>query len=250
MDLGLQDSGPLVTTRFTGVTPGDQAAAETMIQIGGRVLGPQVAALRAQSTLVNAAVDKATLSNPAEAAKFQRGDIVLLTEAAKNDRVTVANVSGTTLTFETKLLNSYTGGTIRIDDLQIGQRTLRVTDTAHINQGTMIGISQAGTSEEAIVQEVDPSTSVVILSGGLNHLFTMKAADAPVNVTPGIADAVLDILDPATQTRTGSDGRYTFIRVPPGTHTIRTIAIGFQPKTQLLDVPSLPENYDINLVSL
>jgi hypothetical protein len=250
MDLGLADSGPLVTTRLTGVTPGDQATAETMIQIGGQVLGPPVAALRAQTNLVNAAIDKATLPNPAQAAQFKRGDIVLLTQAAKNDRASVANVTGATLTFETKLTNSYTGGNIRIDDLQIGQSTLRVTDTAHLNQGTTVSISQAGTSEEATVKEVDQTTNLVTLITGLNNLFTMKAPDAPVNLTPGIADAVVDILDPALRIRSGSDGRYTFIRVPAGTHTIRAVAIGFQPKTQPLVVPSLPENYDINLVSL
>jgi len=250
MDLGLQDGGPLVTTRLTGVAPGDQATAETMIQIGGQVRGPQVAALRAQSSLVNASIDKATLPNPAQAAKFKRGDIVLLTQATKNDRATVVNVTGATLTFEAKLTNAYTGGNVRIDDLQIGQRTLRITDTAHINQGTSVRISQAGTSEEATVQEVDQSTNLVTLTGGLNHAFTMDAADAPVNLTPGVADAVVDIIDPALRTRSGSDGRYTFIRVPGGTHTIRAVAIGFQPMTQSLVVPSLPENYDINLVSL
>src|ERR1044072_204694 len=250
MDLGMQDSGPLVTTRLTSVTPGDGAAAETIIQIGGKVLAPQVAALRAESTLVNASIDKATLPSAAQAAKFTRGDIVLLRQAAKNDRVTVANVTGATLTFETKLTNLYTGGSIRIDDLQIGQRTFRAADTAHITQGTTITISQAGAAEEATVQEVDQTTNLVTLTRGLNHLFTMNALDAAVNLAPGIADAVVDILDPGLRTRSGSDGRYTFIRVPVGTHNIRAVAIGFQPLTQSLVVPSLPENYDINLVSL
>src|ERR1044072_9385742 len=50
MDLGMQDTGPLVTTRLTSVTPGDGAAAETIIQIGGKVLAPQGAALRGAST--------------------------------------------------------------------------------------------------------------------------------------------------------------------------------------------------------
>src|SRR5262245_49403028 len=169
---------------------------------------------------------------------------------ANKERVTVINVTGDTLTFGTKLVKAYAGGNIRIDDLQIGQRTLRVTDTLHINRGTSVTIRQANISEEAVVQEVDQTQNLITLSVGLNNLFTMNIADAAVNLTPGVADAVVDILDPVLRTRSGSDGRYTFDRVPIGTRTIRAVAIGFQPKTQSLEVPSLPENYDINLVSL
>lgn len=250
MELGLADSGALVTTRFTDLTPAAPTAAETMVQIGGYVRGPQVAALRAQANLVNAANDKANLPNPVEAAKFRPGDIVLLTQMTNNDRVTVINVTGATLTFGTKLVNTYTGGNIRIDDLQTGQRTLRVADTVHINRGTSVTISQANTSEQAVVEEVDQTQNLITLSVGLNNLFTMNIADAVVNLAPGVADAVVDILDPVLRTRSGSDGRYTFDRVSTGTRMIRAIAIGFQPKTQSLEVPSLPENYDINLVSL
>ena len=42
MELGLQDSGALVTTRFTGFAPGRSIPFETLIQIAGRVLGPEV----------------------------------------------------------------------------------------------------------------------------------------------------------------------------------------------------------------
>src|SRR5690349_130142 len=110
MELRLADSGSLVTTRFTDPTPAAPTATDTIVQIGGHVRGPQVEGLRAQANLVNAANDKATLPNPVEAAKFKRGDIVLLTQMTNKDRVTVINVTGDTLTFGTKLINTYTGG--------------------------------------------------------------------------------------------------------------------------------------------
>lgn len=66
----------------------------------------------------------------------------------------------------------------------------------------------------------------------------------------GVADALVDILDAGLRTRSDSEGRYSFVRVPEGAHTIRVVATGFQPKTQPLDVPSLPAEYDVTLTPL
>ena len=52
MELGLQESGSLVTTHFTGFDPGNGTATETLVQIGGRVLGPEVVAVRAEASPV------------------------------------------------------------------------------------------------------------------------------------------------------------------------------------------------------
>ena len=63
-------------------------------------------------------------------------------------------------------------------------------------------------------------------------------------VAVGIADAIVDILDAGLRAKTDSEGRYSFLRVPPGTHTIRAIAVGFEPKTQPLVVPGRSEDYN------
>jgi len=65
-----------------------------------------------------------------------------------------------------------------------------------------------------------------------------------------IPDALVDILDAGLRTKSESDGRYSFPRVPVGTRTVRVVAVGFQPKTQPLVVPGLPEEYDVTLVAL
>jgi len=66
----------------------------------------------------------------------------------------------------------------------------------------------------------------------------------------GIADALVDMLDAGLRARSDADGRYSFVRVPSGTHSIRVVATGFQPKTQPLTVPGKPEDYDVTLTPL
>lgn len=69
-------------------------------------------------------------------------------------------------------------------------------------------------------------------------------------VAVGIADASVDILDAGLRVKTDSEGRYSFVRVPVGTHTIRAIAVGFEPKTQPLVVPGRSQDYEITLTPL
>ena len=66
----------------------------------------------------------------------------------------------------------------------------------------------------------------------------------------GVADAVVDIVDLGLRTRSGVEGRYTFTRVPPGAHTVRVVAGGFQVNTQPLVVPGRPEDYVVELTPI
>src|SRR5262245_11466297 len=66
----------------------------------------------------------------------------------------------------------------------------------------------------------------------------------------GVGDALVDILDVGLRTRSDSEGRYSFVRVPLGAHNIRVVATGFQPKRQRLTVPGKPEDYDVTLIPL
>ncbi len=250
LELSLEDTGPLVLTHFTDVTPGQGVAQETLAQIGGRVLGPQVTVARAQATLVNASANQATVTLAGDAANFRPGDIILLAQGTTRERATTVSISGATITFQTNLVNTFTGGTIRIADLSPGQRTLRVANSSGLQPGTSVYITQLPTVEEAIVQSVERATNSIILAQGLIGTFTMVATDAPVSLTAGIADALVEIVDAGLRTRSASDGRYSFPRVPVGTGTIRVVAVGFQPKTQSLLVPGLPESYEINMTPL
>jgi Pvc16 N-terminal domain/Carboxypeptidase regulatory-like domain len=66
----------------------------------------------------------------------------------------------------------------------------------------------------------------------------------------GIADAFVDVLDAGLRTRTDAEGRYSFVRIPSGAHTIRVVAVGFEPKTQSLVVPGQSEDYEVTLTPL
>jgi hypothetical protein len=66
----------------------------------------------------------------------------------------------------------------------------------------------------------------------------------------GIASVLVDIVDIGIRATTDTEGRYSFTRVPVGAHTIRAVAVGFQPKTQSLVVPGQPEDYEVVLTPL
>ncbi len=66
----------------------------------------------------------------------------------------------------------------------------------------------------------------------------------------GVAGALVDIVDAGFRESSDADGRFSFLRVPQGTHTLRAVASGFQPKTQSLVVPGRPEDYEITLAPL
>lgn len=71
------------------------------------------------------------------------------------------------------------------------------------------------------------------------------------NVKQPVAGALVDIVDVGLRTYTNAEGRYTFARVPSGTHTARVSATGFQLLAQPMEVPgTFPEDYDLVLTPL
>ena len=57
------------------------------------------------------------------------------------------------------------------------------------------------------------------------------------------------MLDAGLRAQTDTQGRYWFLRVPAGTHAIRAIAVGFEPKIQSLVVPGRSEDYEVTFIS-
>lgn len=66
----------------------------------------------------------------------------------------------------------------------------------------------------------------------------------------GVAGALVDVLDAGLRAQTDSDGRFTFVRIPAGSHGVRVVASGFQPQTLTLFLPGRPEDYQITLTPL
>jgi hypothetical protein len=65
-----------------------------------------------------------------------------------------------------------------------------------------------------------------------------------------IADALVDVVNAGLRTRTDADGRYRFDSIPTGPASVRVVAVGFQPKTQVVIVPARSEDYEITLTPL
>jgi hypothetical protein len=63
----------------------------------------------------------------------------------------------------------------------------------------------------------------------------------------GIANATVDVLDMGLRQVSDADGRFSFLQVPAGAHTLRAVASGYQLKTQPLVVPGRSEDYEITL---
>lgn len=147
-----------------------------------------VAAVRAQATLVAASNNEATVTVAAEAANFCPGDIVFLEQGATSERATIDSISSATITFRTNLTNSYTGGTIRIADLEVGQSKIRIASTDGIEPGSYITITQDipapgdDITESGVVQSVERTNHFITLTSGLQHVYTMGSGDGAVDL--------------------------------------------------------------------
>jgi hypothetical protein len=96
------------------------------------------------------------------------------------------------------------------------------------------------TTMSTSVESAGPFDEIAIAIGGR----VRKAAG------DGIAEALVDVTDAGLSAMTDAEGRFSFPRVPVGTRTIRVVAEGFVPKSQLVVVPGRPEDYEITLAPL
>src|SRR5262249_33596063 len=142
LELAVLEQGPLVTTHFTAIEPGEGPEGETLVHVGGRVLGPQLVVVSAAATLQSANANQATVTSAADAANFRAGDVVVLVQGATSELTTIANISGSTITFQTNLANTFSGGTVRIADLRPGQSTIRLASVTGLQPGAHIYLTQ------------------------------------------------------------------------------------------------------------
>jgi phage tail sheath protein FI len=185
-----------------------------------------VEAVKAEITLASASGTQAIAANTADAGKFLPGDIVLLSEGGNSDRVTVANVSGTTINLKESLTNSYTViGKLRIADLNPGQRRIRLNKLDALETGSSIKIDNGVKTDEQVVQSIQKigSGGVIVLARGLTNLFGMATADPAVKIssleftlilqTPGIETYPNLSMDPRHSRYFGNVVGSTFVDV-------------------------------------
>jgi hypothetical protein len=117
---------------------------------------------------------------------------------------------------------------------------LTVTIEMVLNESIASGALVTTRSTIAGPDGVPPTENWVQIGG------QVVAAASPA----GVAGAVVDLVDLGLRTTTGTDGRYTFLRVPLGTHSLRAVAVGFRPLVQPVNVPGNLNEYDLTLISL
>ncbi|MDZ7268446.1 MAG: phage tail sheath subtilisin-like domain-containing protein [candidate division KSB1 bacterium] len=167
----------VVTAKEEGVT-----GNAITVEVQDASIVATVAVVRAQATLSAASNNQATVTAAGDAANFRPGDTVFLEQGGTNERTTIASISGTTITFQANLSNTYSGGTIRIANLIPGQTQIRIGTTTGIEPGSYVSIAQGATTEARVVQSVERVNHFITLASGLTNTYTMASTDAAVNL--------------------------------------------------------------------
>lgn len=169
----------LVATARTEGKSGDNITVE--VQAASIVSG--VAVARKQAGLTQAANTTATLDNAADAADFRPLDEVLITDGTNTEQATIAAISGATVTLQGALANSYgANATMRVADLAVGQRRIRLEDPTGIERGSYVNIGDGTNDEDGVVESVEPASNAITLKQGLTQSFGMDAGDPAVNL--------------------------------------------------------------------
>jgi phage tail sheath protein FI len=127
-----------------------------------------------------------TVTAAADAAAFQQGNSVVITQGANTETATIAKIAGAVITFQSPLKNSYNGGSIAMPSskLTAGSLQLRVVSTAGLEAGTYITIDNTTSNEPAVIANVNPISNVVTLSAGLTNAYQMGAGAKVITLTP------------------------------------------------------------------
>jgi phage tail sheath protein FI len=128
---------------------------------------------------------KVTTAAAADAGKFNPGDVVWLLDnaKAKSERATISSISSdpriapgvSKFIFVSNLSNDYSGGSMRVANLIPGQTRVRVVNTAGIEPGSYVSITQNGVSENGVVRVVDQTNNYLTLTHGLTNTYPMDS---------------------------------------------------------------------------
>jgi Bacteriophage tail sheath protein len=184
--LNLVDSGtPAQNTLL--VTADQEGTAGNSITVKvDRVNGTTTTVSNPVATPQSTATDKKsiTVTAVADAAGFQPGNTVVITQGANTDTATIASIAGAVIAFQSALTNSYTGGSITLPSLSAGTTQFRVASTTGLETGTYIGISNTTSSENAVISNVNPISGVVTLAAGLTNAYPMGSGANAITLTP------------------------------------------------------------------
>jgi phage tail sheath protein FI len=180
LDSGTPAQNTLVVTAQAEGTAGNGTTAQV-----DRVDGPTTTVPNPTATPVSTAVDKMsiTVTNAADAANFQPGNTVLVTQGASTDNPTIVSIVGVVITFQSKLTNAYTGGSIALPNLTAGTLQFKVAATTGLQAGTSLLIDNTVVNESAVIANVNPISKMVTLSAGLKNTYALGAGANAITLT-------------------------------------------------------------------
>jgi len=183
--LKLADNGtPAQTTLLVTATKEGTGGNGTTVQVD-RVDGPATTVPNPTATAASTAADKLsiTVTAAADAANFAPGNVVVVTQGANTENATILSIAGAVITFQSKLTNSYTGGTIAMPNLAAGSLQFKVAATTGLQAGTSILIDNATLNESVVIANVNPVSNVITLSTALTNTYPMGAGAHAIAVT-------------------------------------------------------------------
>jgi phage tail sheath protein FI len=148
------------------------------VQIQNAQIVTAAQAARAEATVSSAANNKITVTSATDAANFKPSDVVTIQGTA--ERVTIDRIRGADIFLTTNLTGTHSSGTLRIANLIPNQATFRVASGSGLEAGSVIQISQGGTQENKVVENL--AADFITLNQGLTNTYTMASADAAVNI--------------------------------------------------------------------
>jgi phage tail sheath protein FI len=169
----------VVTAQKEGI-----AGNSTTVQVD-HADGPATSVPNPVATPASTAADKSsiTATNAADAATFQPGNMVLLTQGATTETAIFSGIAAAVITFSPKLQNTYIGGTIAMPNLIAGAIQVKVISTTGLQAGSSVLIDNATLNEGAVIVNVNPISDVITLSSGLTNTYPMGAGAHAIAVT-------------------------------------------------------------------
>jgi phage tail sheath protein FI len=141
----------------------------------------QTVATRLETTLANPSLANVNQADvpAADAVKFRVGDWIVVEDGANSDRAQITAITDGTLAFDTALAHAHAAGTtLRIADLEPGQRSIRVDSVANLEPGSYITLTQGATTEGNVVTSADPAGLHIVLDRAVTQAFDLSAAAA------------------------------------------------------------------------
>lgn len=173
------------------------------IQVG--VLNAQIvdnskkaAVQRSRAAIASASAKTITLQNAADATSFRVGDVITI-EGSTAERAQINQVQGNQLLLASNLTGTFGSKSfVRIADLVIHQKMFRIQNSAGIEPGSVINLTQetGGTPDPYVVDSL--INDFVTLSGaGLSKAYQLTEAAPPVTITT--VEFTLNVAQPSAQ---------------------------------------------------